>query len=617
RRILTVVDHVLTHVDISSGTPVVTDRITLPTGWGHELFFRGDRAFVITNSGVWGAPMPVNTSDQPIGPTDGSCPAAEIVEIDLSVPTDLRVTSSLRIEGQYLSARAIDDHVRIAMTSPPSRLPWLFPQSTAGEDRAEQANRELVQTSTLDDWLPDYVLSGPNGSTTGPLLGCDRIHHPAEFAGFDMVSVLDLDLGEGLAAAVDGPAADAVGVLAGGQTVASSMDRFYVATTTWLPPGTGDASVDDDQLTRFGEEYVTEVHAFAIAPDTPTTYVGSGSVPGTLLNQFSIDEHDGDLRIVHTDGTPWNQGNRDSETFLTVLREDGDRLEPIGSVGGLGRGEQLYAARLMGDVGFAVTFRQIDPFYVLDLSDPTDPRIAGELKIPGFSTYLHPIGDDRVLGLGQDALETGQITGLKLSLFDVSDPADPREVSVWTLPDAQSPAEWDHRAFQMWGSTAFVPVQSWRDGFDGVILFDVTDEITEIGRIRHDTQATPESDCRVIEAATLTPEASDLYWVALDGRLQVCSDGQSGGWQGGWCEAIPAEDIGNWFWDDDVRQRDLSAIDVQPGDLVELCWPDGSQFQHPIQRSLVADGTIYTISPAILQANDAVTLDVIGSVQLR
>ncbi len=210
---------------------------------------------------------------------------------------------------------------------------------------------------------------------------------------------------------------------------------------------------------EWSDDYETDLHAFAIAPGERTEYVASGTVRGSLLNQFSLDEYEGYLRVISTDSSPWDESNQ-SETSLVVLQEQNDRLAIVGEVGGLGKGETLFSARLMDDIGFAVTFRQTDPFYVLDLSEPTNPRISGELKIPGVSTYLHPIGDRMVLGLGQDATEDGRTTGLKLSLFDVSDPTDPREVSVWTLPDSYSPAEHDHRAFQMFGSTAIVPVRT-------------------------------------------------------------------------------------------------------------------------------------------------------------
>ena len=111
-----------------------------------------------------------------------------------------------------------------------------------------------------------------------------------------------------------------------------------------------------------------------------------------------MDEHDGYLRIVTTTGSPWSEQNQ-SESQLIVMEEQGKSLVQVGQVGGLGKGESLYSVRLLDDVGFAVTFRQIDPFYVIDLSDPVNPEVVGELKIPGFSTYLHPVDENIVLGI--------------------------------------------------------------------------------------------------------------------------------------------------------------------------------------------------------------------------
>ncbi|SEQ89173.1 beta-propeller domain-containing protein [Natrinema salaciae] len=142
----------------------------------------------------------------------------------------------------------------------------------------------------------------------------------------------------------------------------------------------------------------------------------SGEVPGTPLNQFSMDEHDDHLRIATT--IPGTHGV-DSENDVYVL--DGD-LETVGSVTGLGVDERIYSVRFEGDEGYVVTFREIDPFYTLDLSEPTDPTVDGELKLPGFSEYLHPLEDDLVLGIGQEDRNP------KATLFDVTDPEDPIEL---------------------------------------------------------------------------------------------------------------------------------------------------------------------------------------------
>ncbi|NTW45911.1 MAG: hypothetical protein HGB18_02525 [Candidatus Moranbacteria bacterium] len=173
---------------------------------------------------------------------------------------------------------------------------------------------------------------------------------------------------------------------------------------------------------------------------------GSGSVPGTPLNDFSLDEYDGHLRIATTvgmDGGWFASGvslpsGSSTENDLYVL--DGD-LRQIGSLQGLGSGERIYSARFIGDRGYLVTFRQTDPFYVLDLSDPKQPEKTGELKIPGYSSYLHPLGDHLVLGIGQ---EDGRV---KLSLFDASDPKEPKEPSKYLLDEYWSEAMNDRNAF--------------------------------------------------------------------------------------------------------------------------------------------------------------------------
>jgi len=147
-----------------------------------------------------------------------------------------------------------------------------------------------------------------------------------------------------------------------------------------------------------------------------------------------------------------------------VLRPDGTELVTVGSVGGLGQTEQIYAVRFLGTQAYVVTFRQTDPLYVIDLSDPTHPAVTGELKIPGYSAYLHPVGEGLLLGVGQDADLDGRTQGTKLSLFDVSDPSDPREIS--SLPiGGYSEAEWDHKAFLFWpeDGTIVIPVSpSWQ-----------------------------------------------------------------------------------------------------------------------------------------------------------
>lgn len=173
--------------------------------------------------------------------------------------------------------------------------------------------------------------------------------------------------------------------------------------------------------------------------------LADGTVPGSLLNQFSMDEHAGHLRVATTvggrRGFGWQFGFGGTDASVNdVYVLDAD-LNTTGSVTDLGEGERIYSARFVGDEGYVVTFRETDPFYVIDLSDPKRPRKAGELKIPGYSSYLHPVTDDLILGVGKEENK------VKLSLFDVSDPASPRETAKYTLEEYWSDVLSTHHAF--------------------------------------------------------------------------------------------------------------------------------------------------------------------------
>jgi uncharacterized secreted protein with C-terminal beta-propeller domain len=166
----------------------------------------------------------------------------------------------------------------------------------------------------------------------------------------------------------------------------------------------------------------------------------TGNIPGRPLNQFSLDEYNDNLRVATTVGEGfWGfGGQRESSNDVYVLDEN---LKILGSVQDLGLTERIYSARFIEDKGYLVTFRQIDPFFVLDLSDPKNPQLKGELKIPGYSSYLHPITKDKILGIGKEGWQ------VKISLFDVSDPEKPTEISKYNLDESWSDILNTHHAF--------------------------------------------------------------------------------------------------------------------------------------------------------------------------
>lgn len=180
--------------------------------------------------------------------------------------------------------------------------------------------------------------------------------------------------------------------------------------------------------------------------------VGQTKVDGTLNNSFSIDEYEGNVRLVTTvtpvygDVMPLAEAavespasdSEDSSTEIyNTLYILGEELEELSKIENLAPDEDVYSARFMGDIGYFVTYKQIDPLFSVDLSDPKNPKVLGELKIPGFSEYLHPYGEGQLLGIGMDVDETGTVTnGVKLSMFDVSDPTDVQEVEKYVIEDA-------------------------------------------------------------------------------------------------------------------------------------------------------------------------------------
>jgi hypothetical protein len=284
---------------------------------------------------------------------------------------------------------------------------------------------------------------------TRRLVACRAVRRPAEFGGVDMMTVLTVDLEQGL------PAVDSDGLMTDADTVYASAGSLYVATQRWSDTLGGNDLPDGVR---------TSIHRFDASERGTTSYASSGEVRGYLLSQWALSEHAGHLRVASTTVPPWwGESEDESESYVTVLREDGPRLTEVGRVGGLGRGEQIYAVRFMGDVGYVVTFRQVDPLYTLDLAAPTAPTVRGELKIRGYSAYLHPVGEGLLLGVGQDATRQGRQLGTQLSLFDVSDLSAPRRLHQVTLAGGSSEVEYDHHAFLYWPATGLtvLPLLEW------------------------------------------------------------------------------------------------------------------------------------------------------------
>jgi hypothetical protein len=410
-----------------------------------------------------------------------------LTDVDLSTPSRPRIVRTLTTDAMYVGARLVRSGLRVVLTStPPIELDPPEEPGKAGEQKALAENREAIGRSRARDWLPSYVLvnRATGSKKKGLLLGCSHVSRPQRFSGLGVLNVVTFDLGEGLVPV------DTDGVLSDGQTVYASPSSLYVATQRWVHP----TDVTREPLAGL----TTTIHKFDISSPLRSRYRASGAVAGYVENQFSMSEWRGVLRVATTEMPAWwGDGRTESESFVTTLEQRGGSLVRLGRVGGLGRGERTYGVRFFGDVGYVVTFRQVDPLYTIDLSRPSAPTVRGELKIRGYSAYLHPLAGDLLLGVGQDATEEGRVLGTQVSVFDVSDLRRPTLLARQRLDRSWSEVEWDHHAFLYWpqASLAVLPVQAsvespGRDRpFSGAVVARVGRSVIDVvGTVSHGGQ---------------------------------------------------------------------------------------------------------------------------------
>jgi uncharacterized secreted protein with C-terminal beta-propeller domain len=437
--------------------------------------------------------------------------------IDISDRYAPAIVRSIEVEGRMVGGRMIDGHVYVILTTyiglpeaawqlirdPELGLPevsWDDPQDVreAAADVARGILKpyidELVTRLDPEDLIPlkrDRTITNPFPDTER-LLECSDIYRPAKKAEYSVLSVLHFDLGSSEPELTE---LDGTGLLANGLTVYASTESIYLAQSSrWWWWGRGDLDM------------TSAIHKFGLTadPEQPIRYLASGEVPGWLLNQFSMGEHEGYLRVATTEFDWWWGGTEDEEdqgSTVTVLVDNhwGELIQ-VGQVSGIAPGEQIYATRFLGDKGYLVTFVQIDPLFTLDLSDPTNPNVVGELKIPGYSAYLHPVDEDHLLAVGMHGDDAGNLAGLAINLFDVSDFANPTLSHQYVIGDDERSWSWsealnNHHAFTFHRDVLSIPayISGGEDAFSGLMVFDIDLDagIEELGRI----EATSSEDC--------------------------------------------------------------------------------------------------------------------------
>ncbi|TAL24437.1 MAG: hypothetical protein EPN99_02855, partial [Frankiales bacterium] len=353
--------------------------------YGSELLVDGDRVLVLApNGGWWGRPASSFRS-MPYGPSSTSTTA---LLYDIADPAAPRLVEQIKLDGRYLSARLSDGAVRLVTSSTPmpEGVQPVQPYGQAQNDAALAENRTRAGAVGLVDVLPSIERRDADGDliSDDQAVGCSDVRHAPDPRGASTLLVTTLDLQRDL------QPLDTTAVTTDGELVYASADRLYVATSRW---GTAAPAVAEDAVSSapsdtstvdVENEVTTELHAFDTSAPDRTSYAGSASVDGYVIGRWALSSYDGHLRVATTSAPPWG-GQTPSSSSVIVLEERDDGLVQVGRVGGLGIDERIYAVRYLGDLATVVTFRQTDPLYVLDLSDPAAPRVTGELKIPGFS----------------------------------------------------------------------------------------------------------------------------------------------------------------------------------------------------------------------------------------
>lgn len=434
---------------------------------------------------------------------EGRWTAQTVVDvIDVSDRSNPQMMSTKSIDGQFVSARRVGGDV-YTVTQQNLTLPteayssiWdAYDEADAyvawdASPLAKETSRRTIQKKIrpliqsaiqgipANKLLPQVT---SEDGTTETIAGCTDILHSAEVSepGVTLVTHIDLDNDR---IEVSG---DATAVMAGSTTVYASQRSLYVAQSSagWWD---GFSSVDR----------VTRLHRFTLAGPA-TEYTASGQVDGFLHNQFSMSEHEGLLRIATTNQDWWwgtGSDDEDEGNNIFVLDAESPQMPIIGELRGLAPGERIYATRFQADRAFMVTFVQIDPLFTIDLSQPTHPTAVGELKIPGYSAYLQAIGEDHVLGVGMDGDWDGGLTGVAVSLFDVSDFSDPKQQDQISMDfdHTSSEALWNHHAILVHNNTVAVPVYgyNWRSDYESasgllVATIDTETGLTQTGFVDH------------------------------------------------------------------------------------------------------------------------------------
>ncbi|WP_088834335.1 beta-propeller domain-containing protein [Paenibacillus tyrfis] len=471
---------------------------------------------------------------------------------ELGDRTQLKQVREAELEGHYVSSRKISDSLYV-VTNKSMNYFWIMRQET--DSAAKQANESL----------PAYRDSAAGDQFT--TIGYEDIRY------FPKAVEPNYLLIGGLKLSKPDQKMQVTSYLGSGQNVYASPDNLYVTVSEYEPLKENEQTVQTDGKTTFIPAPINITSAiYKFGMDNGTVrYVGRGKVPGHALNQFSMDEHNGYFRIATTSGDMWRNDEQTSKNNVYVLNES---LSVVGKLEGLAPGERIYSVRYAGNRAYMVTFKNTDPLFVLDLSNPQAPAMLGKLKIPGYSDYLHPYDENHLIGFGKEAVEVANkkgdgsdtvafYQGMKLALFDVSDVANPKEMFKETIGDrgTESPLLYNHKAL------LFSKEKQ-------LLAFPVT-----VAEVKDKTGANTQENAS--KYGDFTFQGAYVYGLDLQKGFQL-----------------------------------RGKITHLTGDEMNKAGQHWYGSERNIERLLYIGDTLYSSSPDMLKANDLNTLREVGSLQL-
>lgn len=419
------------------------------------------------NYGIY--PMPLVAD---IAYTYPAAAGTEVFTVDVSNPMQPQQTRKLELDGELVSSRMIGSRLYLATRQAVTLDGMVYPS----DETQAAANRSKINAAQLSDFLPDYAINGVDQGEMFAADDCFKTTYTKEDSALSIVSVVTLDTANA------SPQPQGQCFLGDIETLYASPSALYLATTSYV------YNADNQEAVVYSGTVNTDLHRFSLANNT-VSYGGSGRVEGHLgwyqdLKPFRLSEHNDTLRIItYTGDAVSATGSSPARLYNLQANATSGELEVVGQLPNAQRpaaigkpGEQIYATRFAGDRGYLVTYRLTDPLYILDLTDPVDPFIAGELEIEGYSDYLHPVGENMLLGVGKDAVvgtndNPGFIAveadvavsmppaveiargawyqGVKLSLIDVSNPQQPFEKQTLKFGKrgSNTPVSQSHHAF--------------------------------------------------------------------------------------------------------------------------------------------------------------------------